>query len=50
MPPSLPAAVERHTGRMKHFRPLQHHPRPEPYCMIAATMSLDLHERGIHAV
>jgi len=24
--------------------------RPDSYCMDAATMSLELHERGIHAV
>jgi hypothetical protein len=37
-------------GAQESRPPLWHHAVPEFYCMDAATMSLELHERGIHAV
>jgi hypothetical protein len=42
--------VRRRKAAQESRPPLWHHSVPEVYCMDAATMSLELHERGIHAV
>jgi hypothetical protein len=51
--PTMPFTMRpREAAHMPHkpLSPLQHHSAPEPYCMDATAMLLELHECGIHAV